>query len=197
MEQGLITRETIKALSSDTRIGILKSLRERRKTVTELSQEMGLSKSTVHEHIGMLLEQQLIDKNENYTNKWVYYELTRKGQDLFAQNGKQFVLLLSSVLLGVLGVFSLLFSAMQSQASALGGQARNAASPAAQPAVEKAAEGAYDAVASSEAMGETAQAAVEQMQTVQQHFDPALYFGVVLVVLALVLFLLWLRKKSD
>ncbi|MFB6215945.1 MAG: ArsR family transcriptional regulator, partial [Candidatus Aenigmatarchaeota archaeon] len=43
--------DVFKALSSDTRMNILRNLSERRMTVTELSDSLEVSKSTVHEHL--------------------------------------------------------------------------------------------------------------------------------------------------
>ncbi len=109
MSEIKLTKETIKALSSETRVKIMKNLNMRRKTVSELSLELNLSKSTVHEHLTMLLKEKLIEKKEN-DNKWVYYELTKKGKELIQENGTKILLLLSSIVFAVLGSFSILIS---------------------------------------------------------------------------------------
>lgn len=72
----------LKVLVSDTRIDILKRLDERRKTVTELSRELNLTKATVHEHLSKLFGAGLIRRNDETRHKWVYYELTRKGREI-------------------------------------------------------------------------------------------------------------------
>ncbi|MFC2163071.1 ArsR family transcriptional regulator, partial [Candidatus Altiarchaeota archaeon] len=56
-----LDRETFKVLSADTRIDILKRLEKRKKTLTDLSQEMGMSPSTIKEHIDKLLSSGLIE----------------------------------------------------------------------------------------------------------------------------------------
>jgi len=81
-EQLTIDRETFKALSSDTRLDILKALCERKKTITELAESLNLSKSTVHEHLTMLIKSGLVKRIDS-KNKWVYYSLTWKGWDFF------------------------------------------------------------------------------------------------------------------
>lgn len=70
-----------KALSSDTRMDIIRSLGDRRKTVTELSRDLDISKSTAHEHLSRLNEADLVDKADS-GNKWVYYELTKKAENI-------------------------------------------------------------------------------------------------------------------
>lgn len=107
-----IDRETFKALASDTRLGILKSLSERKKTVTELAESLNLSKSTVHEHLKVLVKTGLV-KRINTQNKWVYYRLTWKGFGLIQNNLKKIILILSvtfiSFLVGVYEVARFMF----------------------------------------------------------------------------------------
>jgi len=107
-EQLTIDRETFKALSSDTRLDILKALRERKKTITELAESLNLSKSTVHEHLTMLIKSGLVKRIDS-KNKWVYYSLTWKGMGLFQNNLKKIVVLFSSALTFLLaGTYELL-----------------------------------------------------------------------------------------
>ncbi len=76
-----LDREVFKALSSDTRVNILKSLGRRRKTLSELSKEFGMSVSTIKEHLDNLCKVDLIvQKDEGH--KWKYYELTLKGKNV-------------------------------------------------------------------------------------------------------------------
>jgi len=80
-EKITLDRETFKTLASDTRVGILKSLARRRKMLTELSREFGMSPSTIKEHLDNLSKAELvIQKDEGH--KWKYYELTRKGKEV-------------------------------------------------------------------------------------------------------------------
>ncbi len=83
MEDDKITldRKTFKTLSSDTRVGILKSLSRRRKMLTELSKEFGMSPSTIKEHLDNLSRAELVVMKDD-GHKWKYYDLTRKGKDV-------------------------------------------------------------------------------------------------------------------
>lgn len=83
MEEDKITldKKTFKTLSSDTRIGILKSLKRRRKMLTELSKEFDMSPSTIKGHMEKLTSAELVIQLDD-GHKWKYYELTRKGKDV-------------------------------------------------------------------------------------------------------------------
>jgi DNA-binding transcriptional ArsR family regulator len=90
-----IDRKTLKALSADTRLDILKSLGKRRKMPSELSKELGLAVPTVTEHLERLEDAGLIRREET-GHKWVYYDLTEKGSNLVRPRiPVQFVLVLS------------------------------------------------------------------------------------------------------
>ncbi len=98
-----LDEDTAKVLSSDTRKEILELLNERNMTVTELSRKLGLSKSTVHEHLSKLVETGFINKLNEEGRKWVYYELTEKGRDLVGNKVKKVLVFTSAALTGILG----------------------------------------------------------------------------------------------
>jgi DNA-binding transcriptional ArsR family regulator len=98
-----IDRKTLKALSADTRLDILKSLKIRRKMPSELSKELSLAPSTVIEHLNKLEKANLV-KREETGHKWIYYNLTDKGKSLVEpRHPVQFIIVLS---LGILFLFS-------------------------------------------------------------------------------------------
>jgi len=70
----------IKALASDKRLNILICLVLQRKTVTDLSKELHIPKSTTYDNLVVLIDSGLVKKNRG--NKWVYYELTAKGREI-------------------------------------------------------------------------------------------------------------------
>lgn len=73
--------DTFRALSSPTRLKIIKSLKARRKTQTELSDELKMHVSTVKEHLDKLENAGLVSINdEGY--KWKYYSLTTSAEKL-------------------------------------------------------------------------------------------------------------------
>ncbi len=82
-EKVVLDRKSFEALAVDTRVRILKSLKQRRKTLSEIAQEMKMSVSGVKEHLETLEGADLVKKMDD-GHKWKYYELTKKGADLVA-----------------------------------------------------------------------------------------------------------------
>ena len=87
MDEGklVLDKLSFSALAVDSRVNILKALRERRKTLSELSDELKLSISSTKEHLQKLEDAQLIKKMDE-GRKWKYYELTRKGEQIVSPN---------------------------------------------------------------------------------------------------------------
>lgn len=86
--------ETFKALASPTRLSVLKTLGERRKTLSEISRDLDLNKATVHEHLAVLTATGLVKKNDE-GRKWIYYELSWQGERLLhPQESTTFAVLL-------------------------------------------------------------------------------------------------------
>ncbi|HEV8289746.1 MAG TPA: winged helix-turn-helix domain-containing protein [Candidatus Norongarragalinales archaeon] len=70
--------QSFKALASDTRVEILKTLKKRRMTASELAKNTGYKVQTVSEHLGKLERAGLVKRHEE-GRKWVYHSLTEKG----------------------------------------------------------------------------------------------------------------------
>ena len=96
-------KDDFDAFASEMRIELLKRLDSRRKTVTELSKELSLTKSTVHKHLEKLTNAGLVEKKEN-ERKRVYYELTKKSKAILHPHEQtKIVILLSSSVLSFIG----------------------------------------------------------------------------------------------
>lgn len=104
MDDDTITLDkgAFKALASDTRVGILKSLGIRRKTMSELAREHGMSVSTIKEHLDNLSGVGLVEQKDE-GHKWKYYELTRKGRGVLNPEERKIWILLSISALALLG----------------------------------------------------------------------------------------------
>lgn len=76
-----IDKQTIKALSADARVRILKILNGNRRIAADISKEIGLAPSTVNEHLKTMENAGLVKKNDT-GHKWIYYEITEKGKNL-------------------------------------------------------------------------------------------------------------------
>jgi len=97
MEDVTLDRDDIAALSSDARVAILKSLDARPMTMSELADGLGLAKSTVHEHLGVLADADLVTHES--ARKWRDYALTERGRRiLHPGRGHRIVFLLGTSL---------------------------------------------------------------------------------------------------
>ncbi len=104
-----IDRNILKVVSSDSRVTILKLLGKRKRTLSDLSRELGLSNPTVKEHLDLLLKAGLIKKEES-TRKWKYYSITSEGKQLFEPTDKKLFLALVLTFLGAIIICTLLFT---------------------------------------------------------------------------------------
>ncbi|MFO8133137.1 MAG: helix-turn-helix domain-containing protein [Thermoplasmatota archaeon] len=87
-----LSRDELQALLSESRLKILRRLRTRRMTVSELARRMDLDKSTVYNHLRYLLEANFVERIKG-DNIWVYYQLTDRGVGVLRNRGKFLVLL--------------------------------------------------------------------------------------------------------
>ena len=73
--------------------------------LNKLTDDLNISKPTVHEHLTILIESGLV-KKVNRDNKWAYYELTDKGTEILHPHKmtKMIVLLSSLILSFVFGI---------------------------------------------------------------------------------------------
>ena len=100
-----LDQESFKALASEVRVGVLKKLDERRQTVTDLSNLLGLSKPTLLEHLEKLQAAGLV-KRVDEGRKWIYYELSDKGRKILHPERVSIVLALASTAgLAAIGAF--------------------------------------------------------------------------------------------
>ncbi|MFH1780298.1 MAG: metalloregulator ArsR/SmtB family transcription factor [Candidatus Micrarchaeota archaeon] len=102
----VLDAESFKALSSDTRVSILKKLNERKMTASELSTDLEISVQAVSTHLATMEKAGLVSRVESH-RKWVYYELTEKGLNIVSPGRKAFLVVLSVLALFavVLGAF--------------------------------------------------------------------------------------------
>jgi len=101
MSKVTLDRNSFKALASDTRLNILKTLDGKKKNLKELSVETKLNKATLHEHLSKLTEAGLVKKKERKGHKWVYYKLSWKGESLLHPENTRIVLLFSATFISL------------------------------------------------------------------------------------------------
>ena len=105
MDKIALDKRMIRALASEMRIDILRKIDSGSMTLSKLTDDLNISKSTVHEHLTILIESGLV-KKVNRDNKWVYYELTDKGTEILHPHKmtKIIVLLSAAILSFVVGI---------------------------------------------------------------------------------------------
>jgi len=86
---------SFKALASDTRLNILRTLDGKKLSLNNIAQSTNLHKVTLHEHISRLTEAGFIKKIEREGHKWVYYKLSWKGESLLHPENTRIVVLFS------------------------------------------------------------------------------------------------------
>lgn len=88
-----LDRDVLKALSSDTRVDILKELSSRRFMQSELASSLSLSVPTIKEHLAALEKAGLVQRHDE-GRKWKYYSLTSKGKGVVEPEGTRLWLVL-------------------------------------------------------------------------------------------------------
>ncbi|MBI2445057.1 helix-turn-helix domain-containing protein [Candidatus Micrarchaeota archaeon] len=86
--------QAFKALSSPTRISLLKKLYVKPRSLSSLAEESGLSVQATDEHMHKLVKAGLVQKDKK--NKWAYYHLTASGRSLVAPDRQPVYLMLAA-----------------------------------------------------------------------------------------------------
>jgi len=99
--------ESFKALASETRLDILKTLDGKKMSLNEITKATNLHKMTLHEHLSKLTEAGFIVRIEREGHKWIYYKLSWKGQSLLHPENTRIVIMFSITFFSLLlGIFS-------------------------------------------------------------------------------------------
>jgi DNA-binding transcriptional ArsR family regulator len=105
-----LDRETFKALASDTRLDLLKTLDGKNMGLNEIAKVSNLNKATLHEHLTKLYEAGLIKRTERDGHKWVYYKLTWKGESLLHPENAKIVVLFTTTFVALwIGIIQLIW----------------------------------------------------------------------------------------
>ena len=110
MPKVTLDMNTFKALASDSRLDILRSLDGKKMSLKDISRATRLNKATLHEHLAKLNEAGLVKKYEREGHKWVYYKLTWKGEGLLHPENTRIVVMFSitfvTLLIGIMLITS-------------------------------------------------------------------------------------------
>jgi len=103
MPKVTLDMNAFKALASDTRLDILKSLDGKKMSLKDISKATNLNKATLHEHLSKLHEAGLVKKKEREGHKWVYYKLSWKGESLLHPENTKIVVLFTTTFIALWG----------------------------------------------------------------------------------------------
>jgi len=95
--------EVFKAVASDTKRKIIKELSQGSRTPSDLGKILNKNKSTIVEHLNKLRSVGLVDKTERPGKKWVFYNLTEKGESIVSSKTNRIVIILSITFLSLIG----------------------------------------------------------------------------------------------
>jgi len=105
MPKVTLDRAAFKALASDTRLDILRTLDKKKMSLSEISRETELNKATLHEHLSKLIDAGLVNRKSREGHKWVYYQLSWKGESLLhPENTKIVVMFVTAVFALFIGI---------------------------------------------------------------------------------------------
>lgn len=102
MSKLTLDMNTFKALASETRLDILRTLDGKKMNLNDICKATNLNKATLHEHLTKLNEAGLIKRNEREGHKWVYYKLTWKGEGLLHPENTRIVVMFSTTFISLL-----------------------------------------------------------------------------------------------
>jgi|SRR3989344_4535780 len=93
MDKIVIDNITLKALTVETRVKILKLLLKNKLTQTDIAENLKLSIPAIKEHLDFLEKSNLVNKLEE-GRKWKYYQVTEKTKGLFNSEYYKFIIAL-------------------------------------------------------------------------------------------------------
>ena len=103
MPKVVLEQKALEALASETRVGVLKELRDRQKTVTQISRALDVDKGAVFRHLQKLSEGKLVEKDDSHS--FTYYRLTWQGRAVVApQESTRIALAIGSSVASGIGV---------------------------------------------------------------------------------------------
>jgi DNA-binding transcriptional ArsR family regulator len=93
--------DSFKALASETRLDILRTLDGKKMSLKDITKATNLHKMTLYEHLSKLVTAGFIKRIEREGHKWVYYKLTWKGSSLLHPENTRIVVMFSITLVSL------------------------------------------------------------------------------------------------
>ena len=183
----LLDKDVFKALAGETRIAVLKALRERRKTQAELAKELHLAAPTIKDHVTILAHAGLVREMDD-GHKWKYIELTVKGKGLLQPQDSQILVLLATSIFGVAAAGYLAYTRFF-ESLGMGSPLPPADAPLAQTMLNKSAESGATIAAGAPTMADASSQMAARSADAMTQFLPAIpYMELAVVMVCLVVF---------
>lgn len=103
MAEVALSANEFKALSSKTRVDIIKLLAVRNHNLSELAAKLGMSSPTIKQHLGTLGKAGLVEQIES-RHKWKYYTLSNKSKALVGKAEASILIVLALASLAMVGL---------------------------------------------------------------------------------------------
>jgi len=78
MPKVVLEQKALEALASETRVGVLKQLGDKQKTITQIARALAMDKAAVYRHLQKLGEGRLVERDASHS--FTYYRLTWQGR---------------------------------------------------------------------------------------------------------------------
>lgn len=101
----IVDRDTLKVMSVDTRIDIMKELSQGERTPSDLGKRLRKSDATIIEHLNGLIKAGLVKKIEHPGKKWVFYTLTERGRGILSSKSRRLIIVVATSILALAGSF--------------------------------------------------------------------------------------------
>jgi|APHM01.1.fsa_nt_gi Predicted transcriptional regulator len=177
--------KSIRALSSPTRVKILKKVMEKESTTTKLSDELGKSKSTISSHLTELTEAGLLEKDKKEGRRRVVYSPTGKAEAIVkGKERKVKFSVASSVFSAAAGTFLIWKDLTAKVANKVPGSSSGAAKYLSESGGENGSMGTFNAMDAGDAARETANNTAQKAAETAQGGgieDLFLFFGLCLL----------------
>jgi len=102
MPRVVLEQKALEALASETRVGVLKQLGDKQKTITQIARALMMDKAAVYRHLQKLGEGKLVERDASHS--FTYYRLTWQGRAVvFPHDATRIAIVLGSSLALVIG----------------------------------------------------------------------------------------------
>lgn len=195
MAEVALSANEFRALSSKTRVEIIKLLGMRKHNLTEIANKLGMRLPTIKQHLGVLERAGLIEQIES-ARKWKYYSLTAKGNALVGKAEASILIVLALSGIAMVGLlyefiakFGVLFAGIAKPIASNAPEAVQGITGASAPALE---------AGKNEVVKDFADKAAMQAVSAAGFADAVFYIAVIIALALIIAFcIVKMRKRAK